>query len=384
MSHSFYRCFPMVLAAGLLAACTTNPYTNRSQLVLFTDDTKEMALGAEAQGQILKDPKVNESRDPAQIASVKLVAQRIIDAAKRSKYSDRAQKFAWEVHVIKADKTINAFVVPGGKIFVYTGIFSIADNEAGLAAILGHEVTHALALHGSERKSQGMLAQGFSFIAGVAATYNGINGGAVQDLSGAVAKLGILLPYSRVHESEADYVGMLLAADAGYDPHEAVRVWQRMAQVNKDQSPEFLSTHPSDGTRITQMQGWMNEALTYYRPAPGRAVQKLPPIGFPSVRVASVPTLSRSGGLTIRPQAGCNSPCSSRHETKARNSPSRQPRDLSSLSYGEQIDIQRSLIQWRRDLDQSVEFGELSDEEADELYIERQDHLRRQKLNRLP
>jgi hypothetical protein len=374
----------VVLAAGLLVACTTNPYTNRSRMVLFTNDSQQMALGSQAQDQILKDPKVNQSQDPVEIAPVKRVAQRIIDAATRSKYGKRAQKFEWQVHVIKADDIANAFVVPGGKIFVYTGIFPIAQTEAGLAAILGHEVTHALALHGSERDRQGMLAQGVALNAGIAAASQGMDGRAVQNLGGAVAKLGILLPYSRAHESEADYVGMLLAADAGYDPHEALRVWERMEQVNKHRSPEFLSTHPSDGTRIKQMQGWMNEALTYHRPVLGEEVDKLPPIGLTSVGVASSPSLAPSAGLTLRPQAACNPPCSAPAQKRVRSSPSPQQRDLRGLSLRDSIDIQKNLVQWRRDLDRSVEVGELSDEQADKLYLERQRVLTNQKLRGSP
>src|SRR2546422_9895350 len=148
------------LAAGLLAltGCATNPYTERSQLLLVPE-SEEMQLGAQAYEQVLHNPKVKISRDPREVEPVTRVAARIIEAAKSSKYAERARQFDWEVTVIKDDKTMNAFALPGGKIAVYTGIFPVAKNEAGLAAILGHEVTHALARHGAERMRQGLLAQ---------------------------------------------------------------------------------------------------------------------------------------------------------------------------------------------------------------------------------
>ena len=165
MNCSFLRRFQylflsLTIAAGTLAllACATNPYTERHQLLLLPE-SEDSKLGAQAYDQVLHDPKVKISHDPREVEPVKRVAARIIEAAKSSKYAERAQKFDWEVSVIKDDKTMNAFALPGGKIAVYTGIFPVAKNEAGLAAILGHEVTHALARHGAERMSQGQLAQ---------------------------------------------------------------------------------------------------------------------------------------------------------------------------------------------------------------------------------
>ncbi|MGI0026016.1 MAG: M48 family metallopeptidase, partial [Nitrososphaera sp.] len=206
----------------------------------------------------------------------------IIQAAKASKYADIAKQFEWEVNVIKDDKTMNAFALPGGKIAVYTGIFPIARNEAGLAAIMGHEVVHALARHGGERMSQGLLTQLGLEAANIALASQGASQIVMQSAMAALgvgANVGVLLPFSRAHESEADYIGLLLAAQAGYDPREAVRVWERMEQVSKGQPAEFLSTHPSHGTRISQLEGWMNEALSYYKPQPETAAN------LPSVSV---------------------------------------------------------------------------------------------------
>lgn len=238
-------------------------------------------MGAQAYEQLQNDPKVQFSKDPRETEPVIRVANRIIEAAKASKYAEMAQKFQWEVQVIKDDKTANAFALPGGKIAVYTGIFTIAKNEAGLAAILGHEVTHALARHGGERMSQGVLTQlGLTAVDIALSTQTGnpaVRQSAMAAL-GVGANVGILLPFSRKHESEADYIGLLLAAQAGYDPQEAVHVWERMEQASKDQPSEFLSTHPSHGTRIKQLQEWMPEAMAVYKPRPGESAAELPPI----------------------------------------------------------------------------------------------------------
>ncbi|TAJ22798.1 MAG: M48 family peptidase [Nitrospirae bacterium] len=271
------------LLMGLLAmgvSCATNPYTERSQLILLPTSYEDK-LGDQAYAQILKDPKVRISRDPKEVDPVRRVAARIIDAAKQSKYAEAANRFAWDVTVIKDDKTANAFALPGGKIAVYTGLFPIAQNEAGLAMVLGHEVIHALARHGAERMSQGMVAEVVLKGAEVALQTQGVGApmksGVMQAL-GLGTQVGVLLPFSRAHESEADHVGMLIAAQAGYDPQEAVHIWERMQQAGGGQPPEYLSTHPSHGTRIKQLEEWMPEARSYYAQVPHAPVATLPPL----------------------------------------------------------------------------------------------------------
>lgn len=273
----------MLLVAGLgltvVSGCETNPYTGRSQL-LMTSVPQEMQLGAQAYAQVKSDPKLRQSQDPREIEPVKRVAARIIEAAKRSKYAAMAQQFQWEVIVIKDDKTMNAFALPGGKIAVYTGIFPVARTEAGLAAVLGHEVVHALARHGAERMSQGQLTNAALQVAEAAAGVSG-GGGMVSQAAmaalGAGAQVGVLLPFSRKHESEADYIGILLAADAGYDPRESVSLWERMGQLSKGGGPaEFLSTHPSHETRIDQLKQWMPEAMGLYQSKPAVPASALP------------------------------------------------------------------------------------------------------------
>jgi predicted Zn-dependent protease len=269
------------LGIAVVSGCETNPYTGRSQLLIYSV-SEEMQLGARAYSQVKNDPKLKQSQDPREIEPVKRVVARIVEAAKRSKYAEMANQFQWEVMVIKDDKTMNAFALPGGKIAVYTGIFPVAKTEAGLAAVLGHEVTHALARHGAERMSQGQLTNVTLQVLGTAAGTAGGNaklGQAAMAALGAGVQVGVLLPFSRKHESEADYIGILLAADAGYDPRESVLLWERMEQVSGGKGPsEFLSTHPGHETRIEQLKKWMPEAMAIYQTKPPVPAALLPPV----------------------------------------------------------------------------------------------------------
>ena len=268
------------LCSFLLGGCHTNPYTDRSQLLLLPSNYMS-EMGAAQYTEILQDPKVVISKDPREVEPVRRVAARIIQAAKRSQYAEEAKDFDWEVTVIKDDNMTNAWALPGGKIAVYTGIFPIAKNEAGSAAIMGHEVIHALAHHGGERMSQGLVAQlGITAAAIALSTQESnpaFNQMAMQAM-GLGVQAGILLPFSRNHESEADYVGVLLAGDAGYDPREAIRIWERMAAASQGGPPEFLSTHPAHSTRITDLKKWMPEALVLYERSSKAPVKNLPPI----------------------------------------------------------------------------------------------------------
>ena len=271
----------MVLGLTVLSGCETNPYTGRSQL-LMTSVSEEMQLGTQAYNQVKSDPKLKQSQDPREIEPVKRVAARIVEAAKRSKYAEMANQFQWEVMIIKDDKTANAFALPGGKMAVYTGIFPMAKTEAGLAAVMGHEVVHALARHGAERMSQGHLTNIGLQVAGAAtgaASGSGMLGQATMAALGVGAQVGVLLPFSRKHESEADYVGILLAADAGYDPRESIALWERMEQMSGGGGPsEFMSTHPSHETRIAQLKKWMPEAMAIYQTKPPAPAALLPSI----------------------------------------------------------------------------------------------------------
>ncbi len=272
----------LLTMAVSVAGCETNPYTGRKQL-LMTSIGQEMQMGTQAYNQVKSDPKMRASQDLREVEPVKRVAARIVEAAKRSKYAEMAKQFQWEVTVIKDDKTANAFALPGGKMAVYTGIFPMAKTEAGLAAVMGHEVVHALARHGAERMSQGQVANTVLQVAGAAIGLSGGNpmlGQATMAALGAGAQVGVLLPFSRKHESEADYVGILLAADAGYDPREAVALWERMGQATGGGGPsEFLSTHPSHDTRIEQLKEWMPEAMAIYQKRTQMPAKPLPEVG---------------------------------------------------------------------------------------------------------
>lgn len=238
--------------------CQTVPVTGRSQLVLLPE-REELELGLRTYQEVLGKSKL--SSNPQIIAQVERVGHRIAAATGRS-------DFRWEFKVIEDEKNKNAFALPGGKVAVYTGILQVTRDDTGLAVVLGHEVSHAIARHGAERMSQGLLAQ--LGLAAVMVSMRDRDPKTVQTvgaLLGAGAALGVILPYSRLQESEADRLGLIYMAKAGYDPRAAVEFWQRMEQASRGGAPpEFLSTHPSHGTRIGQIQQWLPEALTHYRP----------------------------------------------------------------------------------------------------------------------
>ncbi|MDR4493509.1 MAG: M48 family metallopeptidase [Nitrospirales bacterium] len=270
----------VLMLSGAAIGCETVPYTDRSQLVVVPQ-SQASQMGEQAFQQILSDPKIKQSQSPQEQEAVQRVAERIIQAARESKFAEDAKTFNWEVIVIKDDQTKNAFALPGGKIAVYTGIFPVAKNDAGLAAILGHEVVHALARHASERMSQEVLAQAGLTAAAVGLGASGAGPGVGQAAMAALGlgtRVGVLLPYSRTHESEADSIGLILAATAGYDPQEAVRVWQRMQQGGEGAPQEFLSTHPSHETRIKRLTEAMPEALTIYRNVEHAPENQLPAV----------------------------------------------------------------------------------------------------------
>jgi predicted Zn-dependent protease len=223
------------LLAALAAACATAPLTQRSQLILVSPGY-ESRLGAQAFETVSKKGK--RSRDPALTAVLERVGRRVASAS--------GIQAEWEFAVFEEDKTVNAFALPGGKVGVYTGLLPVAETEAGLAAVLAHEVAHVVARHGAERLSQGLLAQ-----FGAAAIQIGMGGNdpvvtrGVLQAYGLGATVGVLLPWGRTQEAEADYIGLILMAKAGYDPHAALSLWERMQKKEgRQRAPEFLSTHP--------------------------------------------------------------------------------------------------------------------------------------------
>lgn len=245
-----------VLACVGVTACQSVPITGRSQLLLLSE-ADEVQMGIQAYQEVVQ--KANLSTDPVTNGLVTRVGTRIAAATGRA-------DLPWEFTVIE-DQQANAFALPGGKVAVYTGILPITRDEAGLAAVLGHEIAHAVARHGAERMSQHLLVQ-----VGLTATQVALSNRdpqtvqTVSALLGAGVSVGLVLPWSRVQESEADHLGLIYMAKAGYHPGAARDLWIRMAEASRshDRPPEFLSTHPSEATRIQQI-----EALQHYHPKPG-------------------------------------------------------------------------------------------------------------------
>ncbi|HSG31016.1 MAG TPA: M48 family metallopeptidase [Thermodesulfobacteriota bacterium] len=260
--------FVIILSGFSVISCTQAPVTGRSQFILLSED-QEIEMGLVAFQDVLK--KENISKNTKYNSSVTRVGKRIAQASGKTGYK-------WEYKVIEADDTINAFALPGGKIAVYTGILKVAETEAGLATVMGHEVAHATARHGGERISVGILAQLGAVGLNVALrnkdpqTINAVNAA-----FGTGVTLGGILPFNRKQESEADQIGLIYMAKAGYDPRESVNFWKRMAKASsgKPTPPEFISTHPSHGTRITNLNKWIPGAMEIYKKSPKASSQQI-------------------------------------------------------------------------------------------------------------
>jgi len=246
----------LLLLAGLTAGCGTVPYTNRHQFNIVSE-SEENKLGLQAWQETLSKAKL--STDVRAEEMVVRVGRRIAAAAGRPDYD-------WQFRLIDEPKTVNAFCLPGGRVAVYTGILPITEDETGLAVVMSHEVSHALAHHGAERMSQGELVNlgGAALQIGMAGKDPAVQG-RVMNAFGLGANVGVLLPFSRGHEAEADHIGLILMAKAGYDPRAAVAFWKRMKAGAGQKPPEFLSTHPSDDTRIEKIEAELPEALKYYK-----------------------------------------------------------------------------------------------------------------------
>jgi len=224
-------------------------------------------MGLQQYSTILKESKLSEDREKVRL--VNRVGKKIARAAEEfledSGLGWQVKDYKWEFNLIEDDKTINAWCMPGGKVAVYTGILPITRDETGLAVVVGHEVAHAIADHGNERMSQALLVSMGGIALSVAVAEKPEE---TQELFmaafGVSASVGFLLPYSRVHESEADRIGLMLMARAGYDPREAIPFWQRMNKKAGPRPPEFLSTHPVPETRIADIKSYIPEAMPYY------------------------------------------------------------------------------------------------------------------------
>jgi len=259
----------------LVAACASAPYTGRRQ-ILFSSEGSETKMGYQAFEQIKRQYKL--SRDQEANALVATVGRRVADAAQRRDYR-------WEFVVLEG-KEANAFCLPGGKVGIFTGLLKYTRDEAGMATVISHEVAHALARHAGERLSQSMLAQAGGI--GLGAALGGVGslaGTAIMQGYSLGTQLGILLPYSRTQESEADRVGLILMAKAGYDPAQALEFWQRMMTDEKGAKlPQFMSSHPNDASRLRELQEFLPEARKYSVPA--QEAQSPPPPGTPAATPA--------------------------------------------------------------------------------------------------
>jgi len=250
-----------------LFSCATAPVTERRGLHLVPDS--ELAtMSYQEYSQVLKKSKL--STDMVKVNMVRRVGQRIATASEQllneKGQGEDVRNYKWEFNLIEDDKTVNAWCMPGGKVAVYTGLLPISQDENGLAVVMGHEVAHAIAKHGNERMSQGLLTQFGAIGLSLALAGNpGVTSNIFMQAYGVGTQVGFLLPYSRVHESEADHIGLILMAKAGYDPRGAIVLWQRMNAKGGSRPPEFLSTHPAPESRIRNIESLIPEAMQYYK-----------------------------------------------------------------------------------------------------------------------
>ena len=259
------------LASATLVACSTNPITGRKQLSLVSE-REVQGMATTQYRQFLSQSAVvspSADRDAEMVRRVgKRVANAITTYYRQQGLGSQLNGYNWEFNLVN-DKQVNAWCMPGGKVVVYTGLLPVTRNEAALAVVMGHEIAHAVLQHGRERMSQG-LAQQLGGVALSAALAN--RPAATQNLFlqsyGVASNVGVMLPFSRKQEFESDRYGLIFTAMAGYNPREAVALWQRMEQMSSgNRPPQFLSTHPTEGNRIEQLERYMPEALKYYKPA---------------------------------------------------------------------------------------------------------------------
>ena len=250
-----------------LVACSTVPLTGRKQLNMIPSN-EMLAMSFQQYDQFLTENKVSSNTKQAQM--VKRLGHKIQVAVEKylndNGYSRLLEGYDWEFNLVEDDQ-VNAWCMPGGKVVVYTGVLPVTQNETGLAVVMGHEIAHAIAEHGNERMSQQLLQQ-----AGAVGLMVALNEKPAetqmmwQAAYGIGSQYAVMLPYSRTHESEADHLGLIFMAMAGYNPQQAPAFWERMSAVGGAKPPEILSTHPSDETRIRNLNKWMPEAMGYYNP----------------------------------------------------------------------------------------------------------------------
>jgi len=255
MTTTFKQITLGAILSLLFIGCSKAPITGRSQFITVSPQ-QELALGFQSAKQVLAKEKV--STDPKKNAMVKRIGQRIASVTGQNSYK-------WEFFVIENDKEANAFCLPGGKVFVYTGIFKYASDDDELAAVMGHEIGHALARHGAERMSSSQVQQVGGQVLGAVMQGKGNpqNTAMVMQAFGIGTQLGIMLPHSRTQEYEADHIGLVLAAKAGYNPNSALSFWKKFGSSGKT-PPEYLSTHPAPANRIATIQALLPKVMPIY------------------------------------------------------------------------------------------------------------------------
>jgi predicted Zn-dependent protease len=257
----------IIAIATILYSCATVPVTGRKQLSLVSSGEINAMAAQQYREVIAKGPISTNKEQTDMVKRVGVRIQKAVEQYMASKgASAQLAGFHWEFNLIQDDKTVNAWCMPGGKVAFYTAILPVCKDELGVAVVMGHEVAHAIANHGAERMSQGLLAEFGMSTLGAAM---GQNPTATQQIFMQAVGMGTnvgMLKFSRSHESEADHMGLIFMAMAGYDPATAPKFWERMATLSGGaQPPEFLSTHPSHDTRIKDLEGWIPEAMQYYK-----------------------------------------------------------------------------------------------------------------------
>jgi predicted Zn-dependent protease len=255
----------LVLLSLYIISCSTVPVTGRKQLNIIPSG-ELLAMSFQQYDQFLKENKLSNNAE--QTALVKKVGNNIKGAVERyfsqKGLSEELKGYEWEFNLVESDE-VNAWCMPGGKVVFYEGIMPVTRDEIGISVVMGHEVAHAIAEHGNERMSQGLLAQlGGVALAEAVKEEPAVTQQLWMTAYGLGAQVGVLLPFSRTQESEADRLGLIFMAMAGYDPHASVDFWQRMAALGGAAPPEFLSTHPSNETRINDIKKHLPEAMKYY------------------------------------------------------------------------------------------------------------------------
>lgn len=265
-SHPISHLATMMTVLIFVWACAEVPLTERKGLHLVPE-SELLSLSFQQYREALKEAELSTDREKVQM--VRRVGKRIANSAeaflKDSGGGEKIKEYKWAFNLIEDDKTVNAWAMPGGKVAVYTGILPYTRDETGLAVVMGHEVAHAIAGHGNERMSQALVANmgGMALSAALSKKPRQTRE-LFMTVFGVGANVGLLLPYSRLHESEADRIGLMLMARAGYDPRAAVPFWGRMNEKGGPRPPEFLSTHPAPTTRMADLKTYIPDALAYY------------------------------------------------------------------------------------------------------------------------